>query len=111
MIKRKIKINPRAKREIDRYPLVSVYWLDICSDSSWQSLDGCKKAKLPVCVTKGHLLTQKGGITRIFGDYSLADEESGKIDEIGNTTIIPNSVIVEIKKISWQGYRITVLLQ
>ena len=33
-------------------------------------------------------------------DYSLADEESGKIDEIGNTTIIPNSVIVEIKKIS-----------
>ena len=100
MIKRKIKINPRAKREIDRYPLVSVYWLDICSDSSWQSLDNCKKAKLPVCVTKGHLLTQKGGITRIFGDYSLADEESGKIDEIGNTTIIPNSVIVEIKKIS-----------
>ena len=53
-----------------------------------------------MCVTKGHLLTQKGGITRIFGDYSLADEESGKIDEIGNTTIIPNSVIVEIKKIS-----------
>ena len=31
--KEKIKINPRAKREIDRYPLVSVYWLDICSDS------------------------------------------------------------------------------
>ena len=64
------------------------------------SIEGCKKAKLPVCVTKGHLLTQKGGITRIFGDYSLADEELGKIEEIGNTTIIPNSVIVEIKKIS-----------
>ena len=80
--------------------MVAVYWLDICSDSSWQSIEGCKKAKLPVCVTKGHLLTQKGGITRIFGDYSLADEELGKIEEIGNTTIIPNSVIVEIKKIS-----------
>ena len=111
MIKRKIKINTRAKREIDRYPLVAVYWLDICSDASWQSIDGCKKAKLPICVTKGHLLTQSGSITRIFGDYSLSDEESGKIEEIGNTTIIPNSVIVEIKKISWQGYRISVLLQ
>ena len=100
MIKRKIKINTRAKREIDRYPLVAVYWLDICSDASWQSIDGCKKAKLPICVTKGHLLTQSGSITRIFGDYSLSDEESGKIEEIGNTTIIPNSVIVEIKTIS-----------
>ena len=100
MTKKKIRINTRATREIDRYPMVAVYWLDICSDSSWQSIEGCKKAKLPVCVTKGHLLTQKGGITRIFGDYSLADEELGKIEEIGNTTIIPNSVIVEIKKIS-----------
>jgi len=43
MIKRKIKINNRAKREIDRYPMVAIYWLDICSDSSWQSLEGCKK--------------------------------------------------------------------
>ena len=102
MIKKKIKINTRAKREIDRYPLVAVYWLDICSDSSWQS-DACKKSKLPVCVTKGHLLTQKGGITRIFGDYSLADEDTGKIEEIGNSTIIPNSVIVEIKKIVDKG--------
>ena len=42
MIKRKIKINTRAKREIDRYPMVAIYWLDICSDSSWQSLEGCK---------------------------------------------------------------------
>ena len=99
MIKRKIKINPRAKREIDRYPLVSVYWLDICSDPAWQSLETCKKAKLPICVAKGHLLTQKGGITRIFGDYSLKNEDTGTIDEIGNTTIIPNSVIVDIKKI------------
>jgi len=100
MIKRRIKLNRRALKEIDRYPLVEVHWHDVCSDPSWQSLDACKKAKLPVCVTKGHLLTQKGGITRIFGDYSLADEQSGKIEEIGNTTIIPNSVIVEIKKIS-----------
>ena len=34
MVKKKIKINTRATREIDKYPLVSVYWLDICSDSS-----------------------------------------------------------------------------
>ena len=99
MVKKKIKINTKATREIDKYPLVSVYWFDICSDSSWQSIEGCKKAKLPICVTKGHLLTQTKGVTRIFGDYSLADEETGKIEEIGNSTIIPNSVIVEIKKI------------
>ena len=103
MIKRKIKVNTRAKREIDRYPMVAIYWLDICSDASQQSLEGCKKAKLPICVTKGHLLSQKGSITRIFGDYSLKNEDAGSIDEIGNTTIIPNSVIVDIKKIVDKG--------
>jgi hypothetical protein len=48
-------------------------------------------------VTKGHLLSQSKGITRIFGDYSA--NEKGEIEEIGNTTIIPNSVIVSIEKI------------
>jgi len=37
-------------------------------------------------------------VTRLFGDYSFA--ENGKdIESIGNTTIIPNSVIKEIKKL------------
>ena len=76
-MKKKIQINTRATREIDRYPMVAVYWLDICSDSSWQSMEGCKKAKLPTCVTHGHLLTQTKGVTRIFGDYSLSDTEDG----------------------------------
>ena len=62
MTKKKIQINTRATREIDRYPMVAVYWLDICSDSSWQSMEGCKKAKLPTCVTHGHLLTQTKGV-------------------------------------------------
>ena len=99
MNRKKIKINTKAIREIDRYPLVEVHWHDVCSDPSWQSLDACKKAKLPACVTKGHLLTQTKGLTRIFGDYSLADKDTGRIEEIGNTTLIPNNLIIEIKKI------------
>ena len=99
MIKRRIKLNRRALREIDRYPLVEVHWHDVCSDPSWQSLDACKKAKLPACITKGHLLTQTKGLTRIFGDYSLVDKDTGRIEEIGNTTLIPSSLIIEIKKI------------
>jgi hypothetical protein len=38
MLKRKITINKKAKDWKERYPLVEVKWLDICSDSSWQSL-------------------------------------------------------------------------
>ena len=97
MLKRKITINKKAKNWQDRYPLVSVQWFDICSDSSWQSIPAAQAAKLPVCVTKGHLLSQSKGITRIFGDYSENDD--GTI-EIGFTTIIPNSVIIKIKKLS-----------
>ena len=52
MKRRKVKINKKAKREIDRYPLVEVHWYDIVSDSNWQSIAACKKAKLPPCITK-----------------------------------------------------------
>ena len=97
-IKRKIKLNKKAKTEIDKYPLVEVRWLDICSDSSWISMKDTMSMPVPVCNTKGHLLSQAKGITRIFGDYS--SNEKGNIEEIGNVTIIPNSVIVDIKKIS-----------
>ena len=97
MSKRKITINKKAKNWQERYPMVSVTWLDILSDSSWQSIDQLLKLKLANCVTKGHLLSQAKGITRIFGDYSAS--EKGEIEEIGNTTIIPNRVIVKIQKI------------
>jgi hypothetical protein len=80
-------------------PLVEIKWYDITSDSAWQSIDDLLTAKLPICTTKGHLLTQSKGTTRVFGDYALKDEKTGQIDEIANTTIIPNSVIIEIKKI------------
>tara|TARA_R110000868_G_scaffold382296_1_gene648827 strand:- start:421 stop:714 length:294 start_codon:yes stop_codon:yes gene_type:complete len=97
MVKRKLTINKKAKKWQDLYPMVEVTWSDICSDSSWQSLTHLNDSALPVCVTKGHLYSQKKGITRIFGDYSL--NPTGGIDEIGNSTIIPNSVITDIKKL------------
>jgi hypothetical protein len=94
MKKRKININKKAKDWKDRYPMVEVTWVDICSDSSWQSLKHLSETELPICVTKGHLYSQSKGVTRIFGDYSL--NTSGGIDEVGNSTIIPNSVIKDI---------------
>ena len=97
MLRRKITINKKAKKWEDRFPMVSVTWSDIVSDSGWKSIDNLKKSSLATCVTKGHLLSQSKGITRIFGDYSA--NEKGEIEEIGNTTIIPNSVIVSIEKI------------
>jgi hypothetical protein len=99
MTKRKLSINKNAKKEIEKYPLVAIKWYDITSDSAWQNINDLINTKLPICTTKGHLLTQSKGITRVFGDYALKDEKTGVIDEIANTTLIPNSVIIEIKKI------------
>ena len=89
----------KVKQEIDKYPMVSVEWYDIVSDSSWSSFNDVMKSKLATCITKGHLLSQAKGVTRIFGDYSYNDNKT-EIETIGNTTIIPNSVIKEIKKLS-----------
>jgi len=97
MVKRKL-INKKAKKEIDRYPLVEVRWTDVVSEAGWQHVVDVHKAKLPECVTKGHLLSQSKGITRIFGDFAKGKEE-GAIEELGNTTLIPNSIIISIQKI------------
>ena len=96
--KKKILIPKKIKNEIEKYPMVSIEWFDILSNSSWSSFDELKKQKLPTCITKGHLFSQSKGITRVFGDFSLADNNKD-IETIGNTTIIPNSVILKITKI------------
>ena len=77
-MKKRININKKAKVEIDRYPMVEVHWRDIVSDSSWQSTNHLMKAQLPTCVTKGHLLSQAKGMTRIFGDFSVMKENTGQ---------------------------------
>ena len=77
---------------------MEVRWFDVVSEAGWQGVRDVMKAKLPECVTKGHLLSQSKGITRIFGDFSKGKEE-GSVEELGNTTLIPSSIIISIKKI------------
>jgi hypothetical protein len=52
-----------------------------------------------VAVSKGYLLSQKGGVTRLFRDY-IENKEKPTMEDIGSTVIIPTSVIVSIKKIN-----------
>jgi len=98
-MRKKISIPKKVKSEIEKYPMVSVEWYDIVSDSSWSTFDQLRKAKLATCITKGHLLSQNKGVTRVFGDYSFGDDGKS-IESIGNTTVIPNSVIKDIKKLT-----------
>jgi|TARA_R100001509_G_scaffold162823_1_gene135525 hypothetical protein len=98
-MRKKIAVPKKIKNQIDKFPMVAVEWYDIVSNSSWSTFDEVKKAKLATCITKGHLFSQSKGVTRLFGDYSFADNGID-IESIGNTTIIPNSVIKDIKKLS-----------
>ena len=81
-MKKKISIPKKVKSEIDKYPMVSVEWYDIVCDSSWSTFDPLRKAKLATCITKGHLLSQNKGVTRVFGDYSFSDDGKS-IESIG----------------------------
>jgi len=58
MNRKKITAPKKPKSEIDKYPMVSVEWFDIVSDSSWTSFEALKKSNLATCITKGHLLSQ-----------------------------------------------------
>lgn len=97
-ILKKTRQKKFKKNELENYPLVEVKWYDISSESGWQSLNELQNSKLAVCITKGHLFSQSKGITRIFGDFAL-DENEEYLVEVGNTTIIPTACIIEIKKI------------
>jgi hypothetical protein len=83
---------------IDDYPFVEIEWLDIEGDAGWSSTKDLSKEELPVCVSKGYLLSQSKGITRMFTDY-IKTKDKPTFDNIGNTTIIPTAVIKSIRKI------------
>ena len=85
--------------DISKYPFVEIEWLDIEGDSGWSNTRSLNKSKLPICVSKGYLLSQKYGVTRIFCDF-IKTKDKETFEDVGNTTIIPTSVIQSIKKIS-----------
>ena len=85
--------------DISKYPFVEIEWSDIEGDSGWSNTRSLNKSALPVCVSKGYLLSQKNGITRIFCDF-IKQKDKETFEDIGNTTIIPTSVIQSIKKIN-----------
>ena len=85
--------------DISKYPFVIIEWLDIEGDAGWSDTRALNKLELPVCVSKGYLASQKNGITRIFTDY-IKTKGKETFETIGNTTIIPTSVIQSIKKLS-----------
>ena len=91
--------NKTLGNKIEDYTFVEVRWLDIEGDDGWSTLDVLAKEKLPVAVSKGYLLSQKNGVTRLFRDY-IESKEKPTMEDIGSTVIIPTSVIVSIKKIN-----------
>ena len=98
--KKTIPLNTKKLgTKIKDYPFVEISWLDIEGNAGWSDTKSLNKEKLPVCVSKGYLVSQLKGVTRIFTDY-IKTKEKPTFDSIGNTTIIPTSVIQSIKKLS-----------
>ena len=85
--------------QIDAYPFVVIEWADIEGDAGWSDTKSLNKEQLPTCVSRGYLLCIAKGVTRIFTDY-IKTKDKPTFDNIGNTTIIPTSVIISIKKLN-----------
>ena len=98
--KKTIPLNLKSLgNEIEAYPFVVIDWNDVEGDAGWSSTKELNKEKLPTCVSRGYLLSQAKGVTRIFTDY-IKTKDKPTFDNIGNTTIIPTSVIISIKKLN-----------
>lgn len=79
------------------YKLVQVSWVDISSDSSWRALDEVLKENLPRCLSTGYLVSEKDDVIRLVSDFIFNDD--GTIYECGSSTLIPKSVVQEIKEV------------
>ena len=98
--KKTIPLNIKSLgNRIEAYPFVAIEWFDVEGDAGWSNTKDLNKSKLPVCVSRGYLLSQAKGVTRIFTDY-IKTKEQPTFDNIGNTTIIPTSLIQSIEKIN-----------
>ena len=98
--KKTIPLNLKSLgNEIEAYPFVAIDWNDVEGDAGWSSTKELNKEKLPTCVSRGYLLSQAKGVTRIFTDY-IKTKDKPTFDTIGNTTIIPTSLIISIKKLN-----------
>jgi hypothetical protein len=98
--KKTIPLNIKSLgNKIEAYPFVEIKWLDIEGDAGWSSTKQLNKEKLPTCVSKGYLVSQQKGVTRIFTDF-IKTKDKDTFEDIGNTTIIPTSIIVSIKKLN-----------
>ena len=99
--KRTIPLNLKSLgSDISKYSFVEIEWADIEGDAGWSNTLALNKSKLPICVSRGFLVSQKNGVTRLFGDYIRTKDKTLEFETIGNTTIIPTSVIQSIKKLS-----------
>lgn len=89
----------RAIKKIP-YKFVHVIWIDIQSDSSWRSIEDVKSDDLPRCLSTGFLISDDDDedMIRLVSDFNF--KEDGSIDECGNSTIIPKSVVQEVKEVS-----------
>jgi hypothetical protein len=87
-------MNPFENRYKIKNQLVTVLWVDITSDSNWKEPIDFDKESLPICVSTGYLWSKNKNFVKLFADFSLKD--NGEIDDLGNTTIIPTSVIIKI---------------
>ena len=98
--KKTIPLNLKSLgNKIEAYPFVEIEWSDIEGNAGWSDTKELNKEELPTCVSKGYLVSQKNGVTRIFTDY-IKTKNKLTFDSIGNTTIIPTAVIQSIKKIN-----------
>ena len=97
--KDRARITASELQNPKKFPFVEIEWLDIEGDAGWSDTKSLNKEKLPTCVSKGYLVSQQGGVTRIFTDY-IKSKDKPTFDSIGNTTIIPTAVIESIKKLN-----------
>jgi len=89
---RKQSTKPKKSKVTFPYREITLTWIDANSDTGWLTSDQMKKHSVATCVTQGWVFEENDTFIKIFGTYSI-DEDEGTI-EYGEVIAIPKGWIV-----------------
>ena len=80
------------------YKYYLTYWVDINSTCTWENLKTIDNYLPTICISTGWLVSTKNNCHKFVSDISFEDD--GAVNEVGNTTTIPNQNIIKMKRIN-----------
>jgi hypothetical protein len=87
----------KMNKSVLKGDFVSLYWIDINSNSAWLTLKDARASKATICISNGWLIRADKELHILAADMNFNDD--GTLGDVGGITTIPTTNVLRIKKV------------